>query len=102
MHVIKFPSWTDGHLLKKCTENSAIKKATSVTWAQYIRDLFVQWVWEDVILAEIKFDGIVEIDESLFGRKIIPSWQHMRTAKDLGRWTLRRPTILWQIEAWRL
>ena len=60
----------DGHLLTVCVEKVNIDYATGVQWAAWIRDLFVQWVWEDVISQQLKFDGIVEIDESLFGRKI--------------------------------
>ena len=35
-----------------------------------IREIFIQWVWEDIILPEYKLSGIIEIDDSLFGRRI--------------------------------
>ena len=60
----------DGHLLIRSAQKSAIAYATACTWAQYVRDIFIQWVWEDIILPEYKLSGIVEIDESLFGRQI--------------------------------
>ena len=63
-------NFLDGHLLIKCSEYAGINKATAVYWAQYIRDLFVQWVWEEVIIKELKFEGIFKVGESLFGRKI--------------------------------
>ena len=60
----------DSHLLIRCAQKSAIAYANACTSAQYDRDIFIHWVWEDIILPEYKLSGIVEIDESLFGRRI--------------------------------
>ena len=66
-------------------KKSNIDYSTAVQWAAWIRDLLVQWVWEEVITQELKFDGIMEIDESLFGRKIkYHRGDPPRTATDLG------------------
>ena len=37
-------------------------------WGNFIHDLFIEYVYQNVL--NVKFTGIVEIDESLFGRQI--------------------------------
>ena len=37
-------------------------------WAQYVRDLFMQWVADTLI--HVKFIGVVDMDESMFGRRV--------------------------------
>lgn len=41
---------------------------TSVNWASYVREIFCEFVFSTY--KDIVFDGDVEIDESLFGRKV--------------------------------
>jgi transposase-like protein len=43
-------------------------KSSAVDWANYIRDWFVEYYYRDI--RSTKFSGIVEIDESLFGRRV--------------------------------
>ncbi|CAC5426613.1 unnamed protein product [Mytilus coruscus] len=49
-------------------------KNTSVNWASYIRELFCQYV--STIYDYTEFEGEVEFDESLFGRKkpVFKTW----------------------------
>ena len=55
--------------LKRCAEAAGIDyKKSSVDWANFIRDLFKQYVFEHY--STIKLAGEVEVDESLFGRKV--------------------------------
>ena len=60
----------DGHLLIRSAQKTAIAYATACTWAQYVRDIFIQWVWEEIIHPDYQLSGVVEIDERLFGRRI--------------------------------
>ncbi len=58
----------DGLTLKKCARFSGLDyKRTAVDWANFVRDLFQQWVEDHY--PTVSFTGEVEIDESLFGRK---------------------------------
>ena len=41
---------------------------TAVDWGGFIRDMFVQWVHD--LMQNSKLSGEVEVDESLFGRKV--------------------------------
>ena len=41
---------------------------TSVEYNNFIREIFIEYVWK--VQKTIKFRGIIEIDESLFGRKV--------------------------------
>ena len=43
-------------------------KSTCTDWANFLRDIIK--VWYIKYSANIEFDGIVEIDESLFGSRI--------------------------------
>ncbi len=62
--------YLDSLTMKKCASFSNVHyKSTAVYWCSYIRDLFVQYVYEYVIKDEMKLSGIVEIDESHFGKK---------------------------------
>lgn len=59
--------------LRVCAQQAGIEyKSTAVGKAKRIRWLFKQYVIQDVTNAQspMKFTGVVEIDESLFGRKI--------------------------------
>ena len=65
--VFKF---LDGHLLHKCSQFSNISYGcTSVYCANYIRDLFIQYVYDEIVTGEKKLSREVEGDQSLFGRK---------------------------------
>ena len=58
----------DGLTLRKsATFSGRDYKGTAVDWANFVRDLFQQWVVDSY--RNIVFDGDVEIDEILFGRK---------------------------------
>jgi len=46
-------------------------KTTGVAWAHYVRRIFKQYIYENVHgLSYLTFSGIIEIDESLFGRRV--------------------------------
>ena len=56
--------------LHYCSQISSMSyKSTAVDWGNFICDLFIEYVYPKNIL-NVKFTGIVEIDESLFGRQI--------------------------------
>ena len=38
--------------------------STAVYWASYIRDIFMQYVYDEVISARMILSGVVEVDES--------------------------------------
>ena len=42
--------------------------STGVDWASFVRDICVEYYVQEI--EKTKFDGVVEIDESLFGRKV--------------------------------
>ena len=55
--------------LKRCAEVAGIDyKKSSIDWANFIRDLFKQYVFKHY--STIKLAGEVEVDKSLFGRKV--------------------------------
>jgi len=59
----------EGLSLHKCALSCNMDyKSTAIHWASYIRRIFCQFVYDEYQL--IHFDSDVEIDESLFGRKI--------------------------------
>lgn len=61
-------TFLDGGTLLKCANFSGLDyKKTAVDWANFIRDLFRQYVNDT--MSDLKFEDIVELDESLFGRK---------------------------------
>ena len=63
-------TFIEGQSLLRCSQYSGLSyKNTSVDWANFIRDLFRIYVFEQIIESQDKLSGIVEIDESLFGRK---------------------------------
>ena len=67
--VIFVKSYLEGHTLKQCALATSMDyKSTAVHWASYIRELFIEHVHRSY--SEMKFSNEVEIDESLFGRKI--------------------------------
>ncbi len=64
--------YLDGMTMKKCAAFSNIAyNSTAVTWSSYLRDVFMQYVWDSVIQSEMKLGGcnVVEVDESHFGKK---------------------------------
>jgi transposase-like protein len=67
-------TFLEDNTLRKCSEKGGLDyKKTSVEWVNYIRDLFRSYVHESLYGDEEKqicFRGIVEIDESLFGRSV--------------------------------
>ena len=69
--VINFiKQYLDGHTLKKAAGLTNINyKSTAVDWASYIRDIFMQYVYDEVICARMMLSGVVEVDESLFGKR---------------------------------
>ena len=68
--MVFLKNFLDSMSLRKCASFSNIAyKSTAVYWGQYVRDLFVQYVWEDVIQQPEKLSGVVEVDESLFGKR---------------------------------
>ncbi|CAC5426120.1 unnamed protein product [Mytilus coruscus] len=54
------------HMSAKCANMEY--KSTSVHWASYIREMFCEYIYTEYEM--IRFQGDVELDESLFGRKI--------------------------------
>ncbi len=58
----------DGNTLLACAKFSGVDyKKTSVEWANLVRELCKQWVWD--LYQNVQLEGEVEIDESLFGRR---------------------------------
>lgn len=55
-------------LLKLSRRTGFNYKTTCVKWASKMRDIMMAWVVEK--MATMRFSGIVEIDESLFGRRV--------------------------------
>jgi hypothetical protein len=59
--------------LKMCAQESGIDyRHTAVNWAKSIRNVFTEYVYRNILNHEnpMQFTGTVEIDGSLFGRKI--------------------------------
>lgn len=53
--------------------------STAVEWAKYVREMFTEYVYVEILQSEMKLSGDVEIDECLFGRK----WKYQR-GKNMG------------------
>ncbi len=67
--LIFIKNFLDGQTLYKCAQFSGLDyKRTSIYWANFIRDLFRQWMQDNII--NLQFTDEVEIDESLFGRRV--------------------------------
>lgn len=67
--IIFIKYYIEGHTLKQCSLATSMEyKNTAVNWASYIRELFMEHVHRSY--ENLKFSTDVEIDESLFGRKI--------------------------------
>ena len=67
--VLFMKTYIQGCSLKQCALSVGMDyRHTAVNWASYIRELFTQYVFDTY--KTLKFTGEVEIDESLFGRKI--------------------------------
>ena len=69
--VINFiKQYLDGHTLRKAATLTNINYgSTAVDWASYTRDIFMQYVYDEVICARMMLSGVVEVDESLFGKR---------------------------------
>jgi len=62
-------TYAEGLPLYKCAKSTGINyKATAVDWAKIVRQMFVEYDVSDTY--DVKFSGIVEIDKSLFSRKV--------------------------------
>lgn len=62
-------SYLDGNSLLQCSKFSGIAyKSTAVNWASFMRELFKDYF--QVLLKNKLLEGEIEIDESLFGRKV--------------------------------
>jgi len=73
-------NYADGYSLWKCANNSAVAYGnTAVDWVSFCRDLFIQYYCESI--RPVKFSGTVEIDESLFGRRMKYHRGHARGQK---------------------
>ncbi|XP_041349186.1 LOW QUALITY PROTEIN: uncharacterized protein LOC121368516, partial [Gigantopelta aegis] len=67
MNFIKY--YLEGNTLHRCALATGMDyKCTAVNWASYIRELFCHYVHQQYQM--IYFMGDVEIDKSLFGRKM--------------------------------
>ena len=65
-----------GDCLKRIAQETGLSyRSTCVDWASYYRDIFIEVVSEE--LKVVKLSGLIEIDESLFGRR----FKHHRGAK---------------------
>lgn len=61
--------YAEGNSLWQASHSGGMAyQSTSVDWGNFVRDLFLEYYVRDI--APVKFTGIVEIDESLFGRKV--------------------------------
>ena len=58
------------NLKTACHDSGIDYGRTGVYWAAAIRDVMAHWVYEHIIQAPLLFSGEIEIDESLFGRKV--------------------------------
>ncbi len=45
-------------------------KRTAIDYGKAVRVIFKEYMHREVIVKQMKLDGIVEIDESLFGRQL--------------------------------
>ncbi|XP_045191303.2 uncharacterized protein LOC123548134 [Mercenaria mercenaria] len=67
--VVFIKSYLDKNSLYQCSKFSGVAyKSTAVNWASYIRELFKEYFSRRTYNKVIR--GIVEIDESLFGRRV--------------------------------
>ena len=67
--MIFLKQYLEGSSLHQCALATGMDyRHTAVEWAGYIRELFCQYVFDKYNMT--MFEGDVEIDESLFGRKI--------------------------------
>ena len=65
-------------------------KNTAVDWASFTRELFMEYVDRHILAPPMQLHGTVEIDESLFGRKV--KYNRGNAVRGLRVW------ILWLIE----
>ena len=67
--MIFIKHYLEGNSLHQCATATGMDyRHTAVDWGSYIRELFSQYVYDQYNMA--MFQGDVEIDESLFGRKV--------------------------------
>jgi len=53
-------------LWKTSQQTSFCYKSTAIDWANFVRDIFCQYINDDVF--NVKFNGDIEVDEPRFGR----------------------------------
>jgi len=70
LHFIK--CYLEGDLLSTIAKKTGMcYNTTAVEWAKYMRRIFKEYIYENVHgIENMTFSGIIEIDESLFGRKV--------------------------------
>lgn len=69
--VLFIKSYLDGSSLSQCARFSGVAyKSTTVHWGSFIRELFKEYRYFEVHIKTKKLTGTVEIDESLFGRRV--------------------------------
>jgi len=70
MNFIK--CYLDGDLLCSIAKKTGMAyKSTALEWAKHVRMIFKEYIYQNVHgLQNMMLSGIVEIDESLFGRKV--------------------------------
>ncbi|MEW8548562.1 MAG: IS1595 family transposase [Candidatus Thiodiazotropha sp.] len=67
--IIFMKYYVEGHTLKQCAIATSMDyKSTAVNWGSYMREIFMEYIYNTY--QDMKFGDDVEIDESLFGRKI--------------------------------
>jgi len=54
-------------LWKTSQQTSFCYKSTAINWANFVRDIFCQYINDDVF--NVKFNGDIEVDEPRFGRR---------------------------------
>ena len=93
--LILIVQYLDGSPQYKAAFQAGISgSATKVNWCSYIRDVCCQKVYELLHHSDIQFNGIVELDESLFGLKkkhgkgkdtLVQTWIFGMTERESGR-----------------
>lgn len=67
--ILFIRSYLEKNSLAQCARFSGMAyKSTAVNWACFMREVFKEYFHNT--LRNVKFQGIVEIDESLFGRRV--------------------------------
>jgi len=73
-------TYAEGQSLWKCSRAAGIGYgSTAVDWGSFCRDLFMEYYVREI--KDVKFNGEVEMDESLFGRRTKYHWGDPRGLK---------------------